>query len=487
MPPTAAFYFAPASSVHGTAEWVIYLEGGGWCYSAATCLARRSANPGLISSNQWPETLRLSGMFDRDPRRNPFAGVNLVFVGYCSSDAWVGDGVGTDGVNYQFRGQAILQALVTQLLNPAFSLTTAKGVVMAGCSEGARGVMANIDALVPLFPGGVQVRAVLDSPYELDVAPLLPADAATSLQNQTMAALTYVNASGALGKWCGAQYGETEPWKCLFGEYRLAFLESRYLASFSQFDSWQVPLLVGSPPPFDPAQLAYVDAVQRDVREGALALPATQQPGSAVYSSACYRHCTTASGAFWGVRVNNFTLAQYVSAWYFGYDGSPSSRYLARAPQVIEACSGFACGQCASLTTAAPAPPLPPARLGLRSPPYSVPPAPSTRASHRNANQLHSAKKVHLEDALAALAAVLLLVCVARPVFRAATKPSVLRAGTSGGGGGGQAELTPLVAAQRGSSQFYKAKAGALFQAGALGVSQGKLSRVTPHSSNTSL
>ena len=35
--------------------------------------------------------LQMGGIFDADPHRNPWAGANLVYAAYCSSDAWVGD------------------------------------------------------------------------------------------------------------------------------------------------------------------------------------------------------------------------------------------------------------------------------------------------------------------------------------------------------------------------------------------------------------
>ena len=57
--------------------------------------------------------MELSGIFDQDPKRNPWAGAHLVYVPYCSSDAWVGDA--TSSFGFQFRGQRIIAALLAQL------------------------------------------------------------------------------------------------------------------------------------------------------------------------------------------------------------------------------------------------------------------------------------------------------------------------------------------------------------------------------------
>ena len=110
-PLAAAFYFQPSINQHGSDEWVIYLEGGGWCFSDGTCMERMRTTPGLMSSAgcaalptpppapprpphspalptcSWPEFLYMGGIFDTDLKRNPWAYANKVFVGYCSSDS----------------------------------------------------------------------------------------------------------------------------------------------------------------------------------------------------------------------------------------------------------------------------------------------------------------------------------------------------------------------------------------------------------------
>lgn len=61
---------------------------GQWCYNNATCMQRQQAMPYLTSSWSWYKHMYMSGIFDSDPERSPFAGANLVYAGYCSSDAW---------------------------------------------------------------------------------------------------------------------------------------------------------------------------------------------------------------------------------------------------------------------------------------------------------------------------------------------------------------------------------------------------------------
>ena len=149
-----------------------------------------------------------------------------------------------------------------------------------------------------------------------------------------------VNATARLGTLCVAAYPDAaDQWKCLFGQYRLPYLTTRYLLSASQFDKYQLPYNEDAAPPYTGSQLLYANSFQAAVRSVALDLPTPNQPGSAVFSSACFKHCTSDIGSFWGVKINGVSLKDTLQAWYFpGASPAPS--------QTIEACTGFGCGEC---------------------------------------------------------------------------------------------------------------------------------------------
>jgi hypothetical protein len=116
-------------------------------------------------------------------------------------------------------------------------------------------------------------------------------------------------------------------------------------------------------PPYSSASsLAFADGFQALVRSVVLDLPTAAQRGSAVYSSACFKHCTTNSGSFYGVRVNSVSLKTALEQWYFASTPASAATGLPAGmpPQRIESCNGFGCGECHA-KTAKPAPPLPPA------------------------------------------------------------------------------------------------------------------------------
>ena len=293
-------------------------------------------------------------------------------MGYCSSDAYVGNsGFNANPVGWSFRGQRIVTAVIERLIaDYALGNTTEPTkMLLAGCSAGARGAMYNLDYVGSILPPSVQLRGFFDSalwtdiePYEADVLPLM---------NQTEQAFTLLNATARVGTACGAIYPGVDAWKCLMGQWRLPSLKTTWLSSDSQFDSMLLPYDIGAGPPYTGAALTYANMFQRSVRSTLMQLPASTQGGSAVFSSACYAHCTSSTDSFWGVHVDgSYSLRDYLSQWFFG---GP----LGNRPQLVEACVGYGCGQCHK-ATAAPAPPLPPARAGLYTL-ASPPPPPVAR------------------------------------------------------------------------------------------------------------
>ena len=139
-------------------------------------------------------------------------------------------------------------------------------------------------------------------------------------------------------------------------------------------------------PPYNTTQLAYAQSFQTAVRSVVEGLPNSGQPGSAVFSSACFQHCTSNLETFWGVRIGTLNLKDYLALWFFGAD-QPAGEALATEdatlppsvpPQHTENCFWFACGQCHNRTARVTAPP------GM-----GMPPAPGTRAHARRLSASH--------------------------------------------------------------------------------------------------
>ena len=206
-------------------HWVVYLEGGMWCarspshrtpqqrrlrrptrgarggvgarrcWDRQSCLVRTTNAPNLVSS-QWPDggerwahNVTFSGLFSVDERRNPWAAAHLVYVGYCSSDAWVGNIAAADSklkhvpnaagnLGWAFKGQRVIEAVMA-VLQSHFGLGQQRDtrLLFGGCSAGARGAMMNLDAVASMMPPTVQARAALPPPLTPSSRPPTPSRA----------------------------------------------------------------------------------------------------------------------------------------------------------------------------------------------------------------------------------------------------------------------------------------------------------------------
>lgn len=110
-----------------------------------------------------------SGILSANPRHNPlFWRANIVFLPYCSSDAWSGrrGDVGQDA--FSFDGANIIDAVVDDLLDGG-EMQSARRVLFAGASAGGIGVMLSADRVAErirsTIGSKVEVRALVDSAW----------------------------------------------------------------------------------------------------------------------------------------------------------------------------------------------------------------------------------------------------------------------------------------------------------------------------------
>ena len=340
----------------------------------------------------------------------------------CSSDAWVGD-VGASDATFglQFRGQRIFAAAVRAVvaeglgksaIAAAQQLLPPPTLIIGGCSAGSRGAMMNLDSVAGILqdagvaPGGVTVVGMLDSPLWVDVEPFDPT--VVSLQAQTQAIFGVINATARLGDACAAQYTGDEAWRCLFGEYRLPTLQTRFLVSASQDDRFQLSWnLAGNatlgytPAKWQPAQLQYADAFAVSMAGviSSLPTPAQAAAGSMVFSTACFHHCTSETAAFWNVGIDVSMLGvtpasaawgpapvsfrDALKLWLWPAAGAPP-----HPERLMQQCSGFRCGRCTTKVKHALA-----AGVTLASPPPvpdAAPMAPPSAAQQRRRDDARS-------------------------------------------------------------------------------------------------
>ena len=146
---------------------VIYMEGGGACFNAGTCMANPS-NVSLMNPGS-------SGIFADDPE-NPVADWNMVYIPYCTGDVFSGTRRHVDvpggPADQQFVGYTNM-TLMLQRIVPTFA--DAKKVLLTGVSAGGFGSFYNYDQTAEAF-GDIPVTLLDDSGLPLSseyIAPCL--------------------------------------------------------------------------------------------------------------------------------------------------------------------------------------------------------------------------------------------------------------------------------------------------------------------------
>nr|CAG4636854.1 EOG090X02ZJ [Ceriodaphnia reticulata] len=158
-----AGYFIRKS--YGSKRWIVFLEGGWYCYDKRSCESRWSRLRGFMTSNMWPDTRQVSGILSPDPEENPYWwNANHVYVPYCSSDSWSGSSPAGSTSRFAFMGSIILQEVLRDLLPQG--LLNASKLMLTGSSAGGTGVMLNLDRVTDFLRtqgSSAEVRGVTDS------------------------------------------------------------------------------------------------------------------------------------------------------------------------------------------------------------------------------------------------------------------------------------------------------------------------------------
>jgi len=324
-----AYYYAPSPS--GSNQWLIYLEGGMWCWDQQSCQSRMQSTPFEMSSTGWKSTQIVGGVFNSQSD-NPFLTYNKVYLGYCSSDAWMGDVAASSATwGYAFRGQRIIEATIADL-QARHGMAAGAEVIFGGCSAGARGALVNLDYISSMVPTGSTVRGLLDSGLWVDVEPIDSSQ--VSLQEQTQMVASFISPGARIPTECAMEY-VGEEWKCLFGVYRLPFISTPYLINAAQFDSFAMIYDENGNVPATQGQVALADQFQQAIVQ---ALQIAIQNNMAVFSSTCLVHCLTDNTQLYtgsqAITVNNEDIEAVLEQWLGG-----------GTPVLISNCQGYGCVQ----------------------------------------------------------------------------------------------------------------------------------------------
>nr|XP_050861477.1 palmitoleoyl-protein carboxylesterase NOTUM [Vespula vulgaris] len=298
----AGFYLRKS---HGSKRWIIFLEGGWYCYDHKSCRNRWLKLRHLMTSTQWPETRDVGGLLSGNPEENPFWwNANHVFVPYCTSDSWSGTRTSPNDM-FSFMGAEIVSQVVRDLI--PLGLENASSLLLAGSSAGGIGVMLNLDHVQNLVHQElglkhIAIRGVSDSGWFLDRAPyspngLSPVDAVHKGMELWKARIPHN---------CVVKHPD-EPWRCYFG-YRLYPTLTAPLFVFQWlFDEAQMSAdNVGAP--VTKQQWDYIHKMGDSLRQ-------TFENVTAVFAPSCISHSVLTKRDWQLVKIDEVSLAQALHCW----------------------------------------------------------------------------------------------------------------------------------------------------------------------------
>lgn len=316
---------------------VIFLQGGGACYTPADCAAR--ARTALGSSTFWSRDYTDSeNVLSADPAVNPFANFTRVFVPYCTGDVHAGTRAAAVDADFPFffSGHLIVAAVVADLVASA-ALGDARAVLLAGSSAGGIGTIINADFVAARLPRVADFRAAPQGGWFFPPVHNFSAwtkgpNAGPPFAGQDSPAMDLWAAY--LPPACVAAKGRAY---CASIDFSFPFVAARMHVSENLADSNQLFAQLGVPHNLtDPTVLAYVAAFQERMRTGLQQVAAS--PRNALFGPACVAHTENINlVARTEIRDGRgFTFKDSLSAWYFG---APAS-----VPAIlVDSCDGVAC------------------------------------------------------------------------------------------------------------------------------------------------
>ncbi|KAK9406956.1 palmitoleoyl-protein carboxylesterase NOTUM [Crotalus adamanteus] len=299
----------------GSRRWLLFLEGGWYCFSRENCNSRYETMRRLMSSKEWPLTRTGTGILSSQPEENPhWWNANMVFIPYCSSDVWSGASAKTEKNEFVFMGALIIQEVVKELLGKG--LGNAKVLLLAGSSAGGTGVLLNVDRvaeqLEELGYPGIQVRGLADSGWFLDNKQYRRTDCIDTITCAPTEAIRrgirYWH--GLVPERCKMQFREGEEWNCFFGYKIYPTLRCPVFVVQWLFDEAQLTVdnvhLTGQP--VQEGQWLYIQNLGRELRN-------TLKDVTASFAPACLSHEIITRNHWTDIQVKGTSLPRALHCW----------------------------------------------------------------------------------------------------------------------------------------------------------------------------
>ncbi|KAB1223091.1 hypothetical protein CJ030_MR2G013650 [Morella rubra] len=288
----------------GVNNWLVHVEGGGWCNNVTSCLSRK--NTRLGSSRQMVKEVAFSGILSKFQKFNPdFYNWNRIKVRYCDGASFTGDVEAVNpATNLHFRGARVWLAVVEELLSKG--MRNAENAILSGCSAGGLTSILHCDSFRALVPIHTKVKCLSDAGYFINAKDVSGAQHIEAFYSEVVA--THGSAK-SLPQSCTSKM---RPGLCFFPQNVAQQINTPIFFVNAAYDSWQVKNIlapgVADPHGFwhsckldikncSPSQITTMQDFRLQFLSALNGLGTSSSRG--LFIDACYAHCQTETQETW--------------------------------------------------------------------------------------------------------------------------------------------------------------------------------------------
>ncbi|URE18001.1 pectinacetylesterase domain containing protein [Musa troglodytarum] len=315
-----AYHLSPGSG-SGANNWLVFVEGGGWCSTVEDCVERKSNFRG--SSKHMPP-LSFSGMLGGVQKSNPdFYNWNRVKIRYCDGASFTGDIETVDpATDLHFRGARVWRAIMKDLL--AKGMNKAENALLGGCSAGGLTTILHCDSFRSLLPASAKVKCFSDAGYFIDAKDISGADSIQSFYGDVVKLHASAN---NLPSSCTSRLPASKVGKRGGHNADTPFILN------AAYDQWQirnilVPTSADRNNTWGDCKLDIKKCSQDQLQtlQGFRttflnALPGAGSSSTGLFILSCHAHCQSGDADTWfaadSPRIDNTPIGKAVGDWYF--------------------------------------------------------------------------------------------------------------------------------------------------------------------------
>ncbi|KAL7610389.1 hypothetical protein Lser_V15G10337 [Lactuca serriola] len=224
----------------GLQNWLIHIQGGGWCNSIEDCRTRmynRFGSSKMMKSSDYNFTGILSNKQELNPN---FYNWNRVAVRYCDGSSFTGDVEEVDpATNLHFRGARIFNVIIEELLSKGMKF--ASNALLSGSSAGGLASILHCDKFREIFPESTRVKCFSDAGYFAHVKDL---SGGYKFEEYFDQVVTLHGSSKNLYPECTSKL---KPSLCFYPQFSMPYVKTPIFILQTIYDTFQVQNILATP------------------------------------------------------------------------------------------------------------------------------------------------------------------------------------------------------------------------------------------------